>query len=532
VDPFDEILTNRIGMTVGARWTLRRLLGTGGMAAVYAADDAAGTRVAIKLLHPEMGIRRDIRERFLREAAVMTRIIHPGMVTIYEQGADADTAYLAMELLEGEVLSARARREGTIESGEVLAIVDQILDVLTVAHSLGVIHRDLKPENLFLTRNGLVKVLDFGLARLLEEGPGALRTRTGAALGTLPYMAPEQALGRRNEVDQRTDLFAVGATAFRLIAGRRIHEAPSDAELLMCMASTPAPPLLSVAPSASPAVALVVDRALAFAKASRYPDAATMQSDVRAVRDGQKPDFATQQSSREQSATRVDRIAPRAQVESDNAAPVAPSRVAFQSNASAVSPVSQRGVAATVVMPTSLQKPQNAPQSANVSSPVAATLPHVDAARAAPQSPAVSPEEVAPRSLPATESMRAANVALAPRYTGVVAPTLPDPIASQPYPTVPQSAAHAPASSSPSGALDSHHQLTHARKKTLYVGLLLLFVLCGVTTTLLFVLFTSKHDAPSSLTTESNEGADHVAERSESIPVLPRASAVVSPTRR
>ncbi|MGC4066025.1 MAG: protein kinase [Polyangiaceae bacterium] len=118
-------------------------------------------------------------------------------------------------------------------------------------------HRDLKPENLFLTREGRIKVLDFGLARLLEDGPTSFRTRTGAALGTLPYMAPEQALGRRNEVDARTDLFALGATAFRLLAGRKIHEAPSEAELLMRMASEPAPPVDSVR-SGSTAI-LVID---------------------------------------------------------------------------------------------------------------------------------------------------------------------------------------------------------------------------------------------------------------------------------
>jgi eukaryotic-like serine/threonine-protein kinase len=309
VDPHDEVLTRRIGQTIAGRWTLRRLIGTGGMAAIYAADSPEGQVAAIKLLYPEMGMRKDIRERFLREAAVMARIVHPGMVTIFEQGQSGDLAYLAMELLTGETVADRVRRLGRLQVSEVLAILDQVLDVLTLAHSMGVVHRDLKPENLFLTREERVKVLDFGLARLLDAGPDGFRTRTGAALGTLPYMAPEQALGRRDEVDARTDLFAVGATAFRLLTGRRIHEAPSEAELLMCMASAPAPQLVAVAPELSPELGAVVDRALAFAKLKRYPDASTMQSDVRALLAGQAPAYALECRDRDESVTKVDRAA-------------------------------------------------------------------------------------------------------------------------------------------------------------------------------------------------------------------------------
>lgn len=292
MDPIDAALAQQVGQTIAGRWTLRRLIGAGGMAAVYAAETADGATAAVKLLYPEMARRRDIRERFLREASVMARIIHPGMVSIYEQGQTADQAYLVMELLNGETVADRVRRIGRLAPNEVLAILDQVLDVLSLAHSMGVVHRDLKPENLFLTQDGRVKVLDFGLARLLDSADESFRTRTGAALGTLPYMAPEQALGRRDEVDARTDLFAVGATAFRLLTGRRIHEAPSEAELLMCMASQPAPPLAKAAPDLPAELGSVVDRALAFAKSRRYPDARTMQGDVRALLSGNPPPFA------------------------------------------------------------------------------------------------------------------------------------------------------------------------------------------------------------------------------------------------
>src|SRR6185312_16133563 len=169
--------------------------------------------------------------------------------------------------------------------------VDELLDVLAAAHAMGIIHRDIKPDNLFVLRDGSLKVLDFGIARVRAGAQTKLHTRVGAALGTAPYMPPEQIRGV--EIDARADLFAVGATMFRLIARRRVHEAASEGELLVKMASQQAPPLASVAPEAPSGVCLVVDRALMFERSLRYPDAATMQGDVRALREGRPPPYAT-----------------------------------------------------------------------------------------------------------------------------------------------------------------------------------------------------------------------------------------------
>ncbi len=296
----------RIGEVLGGKWTLERLIGTGGMAAVYAARDPSGAVAAVKLLHAEMTLRRDVRERFLREAYVANRIDHPGAVRVIEHGGggDGEPAYIVMELLEGQTLADRAK--AGMGTAELLDTMDQILDVLDHAHQQGVIHRDLKPDNLFVGTDGRVKVLDFGLARMLDEMPGDFKTRTGMALGTLPYMAPEQALGRRDELDGRADIFALGATAFRIASGRKLHEANSEAELLMAMASKPAPPLASVAPSVPSDVCAVIDLALAFSKDARYPDAATMQRDVRDVRAGRRPAFATSRGTQREEATRLD----------------------------------------------------------------------------------------------------------------------------------------------------------------------------------------------------------------------------------
>jgi serine/threonine-protein kinase len=310
VDSDQELFARRIGQVVGGKWTLERLLGSGGMAAVYAARDPGGTVGAVKLLHPEMSIRRDVRERFVREGLVPNQLGHPGAVQILEHGASEQESYLVMELLSGESLGERVNRHGGLAPSELLDYLDQVLDVLVAAHAKGIIHRDLKPENLFVTAEGRLKMLDFGLARMLDDVPGSFKTRTGLALGTLPYMAPEQALGRREDIDGRVDLFALGATAFRILSRRKVHEANSEAELLIAMATKAAPPLASVAPSVPPEVCAIVDLALAFAKEARYPDARTMQEDVRAVLRGQKPAFAAARLSVREESTKDDRQAP------------------------------------------------------------------------------------------------------------------------------------------------------------------------------------------------------------------------------
>jgi eukaryotic-like serine/threonine-protein kinase len=282
----------------------------GGMAAVYEAHDASGQAAAIKILHPEMGLKREVRERFLREGYVANKIGHPGAVQALEHGDHESEVFLAMELLRGETLRARVGRHGKLPLEEVLDYADQVLDVLIAAHASGVVHRDLKPDNLFVTHEGRIKVLDFGLARLLDGVPGQHQTRTGVALGTLAYMAPEQALGRRAEIDGRVDLFALGATMFRILSGRHVHPAESEAELLMAMASRPAPPLAAVAQGLPEGACVVVDLALAFSRDARYPDARTMQHDVRALRSGARPPYASERFSSREEATRMDAPAP------------------------------------------------------------------------------------------------------------------------------------------------------------------------------------------------------------------------------
>jgi serine/threonine-protein kinase len=306
VDPGLKAASERLGTLLG-KWRVEELLGSGGMACVYSASGPRGERVAIKVLHKDLVESGDVRHRFTREGTAAARVGHPGVVEVLGSGEEPDgTCYLVLELLEGEPLGRALKRGETPTPARLLDVLDQVLDVLAAAHSRGIVHRDLKPDNLFVARDGSIKVLDFGIARILDDLPGIHKTRAGITLGTVPFMSPEQALGKRDQVDGRSDLFSLGAMSFRLLARRNVHEGPSDADILVAMATKPAPPLASVAPDVPPGFAAIVDVALAFSKDSRYPDALTMQADVRAVTAGKPPPYATRVLRAREMSTRVD----------------------------------------------------------------------------------------------------------------------------------------------------------------------------------------------------------------------------------
>jgi serine/threonine-protein kinase len=284
----------RVGSVLDDKWTLERVLGSGGMGSVYAARHRNGARAAVKVLHPELGRRPDVRERFLREGYAANRVEHRGAVQVLDddvitEGPDAGTAYLVMEMLEGESLEERLERGPPLTELELLPILNDVLAVLESAHEHGVVHRDLKPANLFLNKDPAgfgVKVLDFGLARLADSRS---MTSAGLALGTPSFMAPEQANGKKDEIDARTDIFALGATAFSILSGRGVHEADGVLELVARMGTLPAPKLREVAPRVSERVARIVDRALEFKRDDRYPTAALMRADVQSALDELSP---------------------------------------------------------------------------------------------------------------------------------------------------------------------------------------------------------------------------------------------------
>jgi serine/threonine-protein kinase len=283
------------GVVLKEKWRIDALLGEGGVAAVYAATHRNGKRVAVKVLHPQFATMLDVRDRFLREGYLANRIEHPGAVGVIDDDVTDDgLVFLVMDLLSGESLEKRLYREGRLPVADVLRITDALLDVLAAAHAKGIVHRDVKPENVFLLRDGGQRLLDFGIARLHEQTASRNATQAGAAMGTPSYMPPEQARGRWEMVDARSDLWAVGATMFTLLAGRCVHDAETLNEILLLAMAQPAPPLATVLPGAPPAVAAIVDRALAYEMKDRWPDAATMRSAVQeAMRDPALPPKVT-----------------------------------------------------------------------------------------------------------------------------------------------------------------------------------------------------------------------------------------------
>lgn len=269
----------RTGTVLSKTWRLDAPIGSGGMASVFAGAHLRNRlRVAIKLLHPELSRNEAITARFLREGYLANRIEHPGVVRVLDDGADGEHVYLVMELLQGKTLKQLwDERSRKMPAAEVESLVRAVLDILRAAHGAGVVHRDLKPDNVFRTTSGVVKLLDFGIARLHEEAAlAAHATATGTTLGTPAFMPPEQALGRWDQVDARADLFALAATAWTLLTGKLLHDATTVPELLIAAATKPARPIATMNADVPPRLGAVLDRALAFARDDRWPDAETM----------------------------------------------------------------------------------------------------------------------------------------------------------------------------------------------------------------------------------------------------------------
>ncbi len=274
----------RLNSKVLGKWTLVRLLGVGGMAAVYEAKHDNGLSVAMKILHSDLNRCDEAKERFLDEAYVANHVDHPGTVPVLDDGLTEDGAFfLVMDLLRGQTLEDRWNRCGRVmEVEEVFRAMEGLLSVLCAAHAKDIVHRDIKPENVFVTEAGQIKLLDFGIARM-KDSTRTVKTQVGSTMGTPAFMSPEQARGRWQEVDAKSDLWAVGASMFALLSGHTVHEAETVNELLLASMTEPAPPLASRAPDVPEMAAAVVDRALAFEKSDRYASAEEMLEDVRAV---------------------------------------------------------------------------------------------------------------------------------------------------------------------------------------------------------------------------------------------------------
>ncbi|MDD9938235.1 MAG: serine/threonine-protein kinase, partial [Myxococcales bacterium] len=254
------------GTRVGDRFVVEELLGSGAMGEVYAAyDETLDNTVALKVMAGLSLMEPDAVERFRREASAARRISHPNVVRLHDLGVDRGIHFISMERVKGESLRQRLDREGVLGLSEIRELVAQICDALEAAHGAGVVHRDLKPDNVLIDREGKVRVIDFGVAKLpYVKGV----TATGVVMGTPEYMSPEQVQGK--EVDGRSDLYSLGAIVFHMVAGSPPFKGDSPIAVGIAHCTDPVPALAEYRDVPRPWQDFIL-RAMAKPPADRFP---------------------------------------------------------------------------------------------------------------------------------------------------------------------------------------------------------------------------------------------------------------------
>src|SRR6188474_431046 len=288
------------GEIIDGKYRIVRLLGEGGMGAVYEGENTRiHRRVAIKVLHAGVATNADAVQRFEREAQAAGRIGSEHIVEVLDLGnlASGDR-YMVMEFMDGDSLGGRIKTKGRLSPAELYPIAHQLLAALDAAHSAGIIHRDLKPDNVYLlkSRGGkadFVKLLDFGISKFnqLSGDSGFSMTRTGAVMGTPYYMAPEQAKGAR-DLDHRVDLYAAGVILYEAITGEVPFNADTFNELLFKIVLEAAKPVEQVVPNIDPNFAAIVNKSMAREPAARFQNAREFQQALEQWAAGAGPQFA------------------------------------------------------------------------------------------------------------------------------------------------------------------------------------------------------------------------------------------------
>ena len=280
---------------VNDRYRRGEIIGAGGMSEVYAAEDTVlGRQVAVKMLRPEMARDVNFRERFYREAQNSGKLNHPNIVAVYDTGEtelDGMTIpYIVMERVNGRTLRDIIREDGALSAQEAADILKPVADALQASHEAGIIHRDIKPANIMLTNTGQVKVMDFGIARALDDSTSAM-TQTSAVIGTAQYLSPEQARGKN--ADARSDVYALGCVLYEALTGHTPFEGETPfAVAYQHVQEEPTPPSELIAdPSLTPTQRVNIDAvvltAMAKHPADRYQSAWEMAGDLERLRNGQ-----------------------------------------------------------------------------------------------------------------------------------------------------------------------------------------------------------------------------------------------------
>ena len=283
-DALDDDHTELATGQAVSHYKIIKMLGAGGMGKVYLAqDNLLNRKVAIKLLPSSLNYDKQLRARFIREAQLASALDHPNICTIHEVGESAGRHFIVMQYVEGDTLK-QVIGERPLSVDSFLSISLQVADALAAAHSQGIIHRDIKSSNIIITPRGQAKVLDFGLAKLLEGSTGdgeSELTHTGAMLGTPSYMSPEQARGER--VDARSDIFSFGVVMYEMASGRVAFKGKSQAETMNAVINEPHRPVTELNKKVSPQLSRVIDRVLAKEPKDRYQTIQEVQEQLRQV---------------------------------------------------------------------------------------------------------------------------------------------------------------------------------------------------------------------------------------------------------
>ncbi|MEZ4393250.1 MAG: protein kinase [Polyangiales bacterium] len=412
VDPF-------LGRTVGGRYEVEALLGAGAMGRVYRAQQRTVDRaVALKILHMHVAVDATNRARFLREARTAAKVDHPNSVQVLDIDIDPDgTPFMVMELLDGESLADIISREAPMPLSRIVPLMRQCLAALAAAHELGIVHRDLKPENIVVIRRGgeeVVKVTDFGLAKLMNDGDSAKLTATGLVAGTPAYMSPEQAQG--GALDARADLYSLGVVLYEMATGALPFDVNSAIAMVIAHINQAPKRPSERFPDVDPALEVVILKTLEKSPDARYPTASELSAALEAM-------HATVDPAARLSAVSV--VAPEVKATLEAPAPT----VSVAPVASAVTPAPKRPpwvliaagglalTAAAVGLSTTRGARPDAPPSVSAPAPAPApAAPEPPAPTTVPEAPvapvARAPEDVPPAAVAIPEGAMAARAAV------------------------------------------------------------------------------------------------------------------------